>query len=74
MSGTIDSPEAPPAAPDLSNLGRLQSHLKPDSVAAALLDAWRAGPHGQANARMLSTVEDHAAKKPSQDEAPHSKD
>lgn len=74
MSGTIETPEAEPAPPDLSNLGRLQNHLKPDTLAAALLDAWRAGPRDQAKARMLSAVKDHAAKKPSQDEAPHSKD
>jgi hypothetical protein len=48
--------------------------LKPDTLAAALLDAWRTGPHDQAKGRMLSAMKDHVAKKPSQDEAPHSKD
>ncbi|WP_152036315.1 hypothetical protein CIT37_41260 [Bradyrhizobium ottawaense] len=74
MSGTIDPPEQPPAAPDLSNFDRLQSYLKPDTLAAALLDAWRTSPHDQAKERMLSAMKDHAAKKASQDEAPHSTD
>jgi hypothetical protein len=67
MSSTINPPEVPPAAPDLSNFGRLQSHLKSDTLAAALLDAWRTGPHDQAKVRMLSAMKDHVAKKPSQE-------
>jgi hypothetical protein len=48
--------------------------LQPDTLAAALLDAWRNGPREQAKTRMLSAVQDHASNKQSQDEASHPTD
>ena len=41
-----------------SNLERLRSHLKPDSLALALLDAWVKGGQQGAKARLRRVVEE----------------
>jgi hypothetical protein len=70
---TNDSPEAPrPETPvqPLTNLERLEAHLKPDGLAAELLRAWREGDQSGAENRLRNAVSNHFAKKKSDDGKP----
>jgi hypothetical protein len=57
------SPGLPPEEPktNLTNVERLRGHLKPNSLALALLDAWDMGGNAQdRRARMLSTLQTYS--------------
>ncbi len=43
----------------LTNAARLRPHLKPGSLAAALLSAWEAGEQKDAQARLLVALQDY---------------
>lgn len=43
----------------LSNFDRLRTHLKSDSLALKLLDAWKSAEPQAAKALLLKAVEDH---------------
>lgn len=50
--------EASETAGTPTNTKRLRSHLKPASLAAALLSAWEAGDQKDAQARLLAALQD----------------
>lgn len=55
--------------PTQSNLGRLRTHLKPDRLARALLDAWATGDQQGAKTRMRQVVDERVKIKKSGDDA-----
>lgn len=55
------SAEASETAGTPTNTERLRSHLKPQSLAAALLSAWEAGDQTSAQARLLAAFQEFKA-------------
>jgi hypothetical protein len=59
------------STPVPSNADRLRAHLKPEGLAAALLDAWLAGGPSDVQTRMSTALQDfHRPKQNGDDRAP----
>jgi hypothetical protein len=54
----VDTGKDDNANENLPNVDRLRGHLKPDGLAASLLDAWNAGGSSGASDRLLTAFRD----------------
>jgi hypothetical protein len=55
---------------NLPNVDRLRGHLRPDGLAASLLDAWNAGGYSGASDRLLTAFRDFHLPKVDDDGSP----